>query len=118
MVCKRQKGSNEPINGSIITIIIAFIFIGISKNGINFVAEIISMFFMVTYGAICLISFLEHFAADPAYRPTFKSRWYFSLLGTILSFWVMFQMDMFYAVMSLSIMAIIYFGISSSHKKT
>ncbi len=114
---KGKKGSNEPINGSIITIIIAFIFIGISKNGINFVAEIISMFFMVTYGAICLISFLEHFAADPAYRPTFKSRWYFSLLGTILSFWVMFKMDMFYAVMSLSIMAIIYFGISSSHKK-
>ena len=40
--------------------------------------RIISMFFMVTYGAICLISVLEHFAADPSYRPTFKSRWYIS----------------------------------------
>lgn len=113
---KGKKGSNEPINGSLISIIIAFAFIGISGNGLNFVAEIISMFFMVTYGAICLISFLEHFAADPSYRPTFRSRWYLSFLGTILSFWAMFQMQMAYAAVSLVIMTIIYMIIASSHK--
>jgi amino acid transporter len=71
---KGKKADNEPINGSIVTIIIAFFFIAIGD--INFVAQIISMFFMVTYAAICMVSFLEHFAADPAYRPTFRSKWY------------------------------------------
>ncbi|MFH2095539.1 MAG: amino acid permease, partial [Bacteroidota bacterium] len=97
--------------------IIAFFFIAISKDGINFVAEIISMFFILTYGAICSISFLEHFAADPSYRPTFRSRWYFSLLGAILSIWVMFQMNMPYAAASIVIMSIIYLIISSSNKE-
>ncbi len=113
---KGKKGSNEPINGSVISIIIAFAFVGMSGNGLNFVAEIISMFFMVTYGAICLISFLEHFAADPSYRPLFRSRWYLSFLGTILSFWAMFQMKMVYAIASLIVMAVIYMLIASSHK--
>ena len=63
-----RKKDNEPINGAIITVqLYAFFFIYIGD--INFVAQIISMFFIVTYGAICLISFLEHFSADPSYQP-------------------------------------------------
>ena len=70
------------------------------------------MFFMVTYGAICLISLLEHFSADPSYRPTFRSRWYISLLGAVLSFWLMFKMNTTYALISLSFMVLIYIYIS------
>ncbi len=105
----------EPLNASVISIVIAFIFILIGD--VDFVAQIISMFFMVTYGAICLISFLEHFAADPSYRPTFRSRWYLSLMGAVLSFWIMFQMNMMYAILSLMIMGIIYYSINVSNKE-
>lgn len=109
-----RAGSNEPIRSSLITVVIAFFFVAIGD--INFVAEIISMFFMVTYGAICLISFLEHFAADPAYRPTFKSKWYISVVGAVLSFWVMFKMNTPYAILSLVIMGIIYYYIASQKR--
>ncbi len=109
---KGKGETNEPQNSSIITIIIAFIFIFIGD--VNFVAQIISMFFMVTYGAICAISFLEHFAADPAYRPTFKSKWYLSAAGALLSIWLMFKMNMPYAVLSLIIMTIIYYAITKT----
>ncbi|WP_159519132.1 APC family permease [Sunxiuqinia indica] len=112
---KGKKADNEPINGSIVTIIIAFFFIAIGD--INFVAQIISMFFMVTYAAICMVSFLEHFAADPAYRPTFRSKWYISLIGAIFSFWIMFQMNMLYAAFSVIIMAMIYFIITYHSKE-
>ncbi|MEL6591625.1 MAG: amino acid permease, partial [Bacteroidota bacterium] len=61
----------EPINSSIVTVVIAFVFVLLGD--VDVVAEIIAMFFMVTYGAICLISFLEHFSASPAYRPSFNS---------------------------------------------
>ncbi len=108
-----KKKDNEPVNGSLITIIIAFIFILVGD--VDFVAQIISMFFMVTYGAICLISFLEHFAADPAYRPTFRSNWYISLIGTLFSFWLMFQMNAPYAAISLIIMSIIYYVIMTNN---
>ncbi len=102
---------NDPVNGTIVTIIIACFFVIIGD--VNFVAQIISMFFMVTYGAICLISFLEHFAADPSYRPTFKhNKWYYSLTGAILSFWLMFKMNLTYAIISIIIMVVIYLIIS------
>ncbi|MDD4426450.1 MAG: amino acid permease, partial [Mariniphaga sp.] len=102
-----KKDDNEPFNGALVSIIIATVFVCIGD--INSVAQIISMFFMVTYGAICLISFLEHFAADPAYRPTFRSSWYISLVGTLFSFWLMFKMNATYAAFSLLIMGMIYY---------
>ncbi|MBN1819986.1 MAG: amino acid permease [Prolixibacteraceae bacterium] len=112
---KGKKKDNDPVNGSLITIIIAFVFIIIGD--INFVAQIISMFFMVTYAAICLISFLEHFAADPAYRPTFRSNWYISLIGTLFSFWLMFKMNAPYAAISLLIMGLIYYMVSQTNEE-
>lgn len=103
---KGRGKRSEPVNSSIITCAIGFFFIAIGD--IDFVAQIISMFFMVTYGAICLISFLEHFAADPSYRPTFKSKWYFSLLGAVFCFYLMFKMNTTYAWLSIIIMTGIY----------
>ena len=68
---------------------IAIIFV--MMGDVNAVAEIISMFFMVTYGSLRLISFMQHFAADPSYRPSFKSNWYLSLLGAIMCVYLMFK---------------------------
>ncbi len=106
---------NDPTNASLISIIIGFVFVAFGD--IDFVAQIISMFFMVTYGVICLISLLEHFAADPSYRPTFKSRWYVSLLGAVTSFWLMFKMNAPYALLSLIVMGGIYVMVSSYKRK-
>ena len=108
---KGKEKDNDPVNGSLVTIVIAYFFVIIGD--VNFVAQIISMFFMVTYGAICLISFLENFAADPSYRPTFKhNKWYYSLAGAVLSFWLMFKMNLTYAFVSVVIMGVIYLIIS------
>jgi amino acid transporter len=113
---KLIPGNEEPRNASIVSIVIAFVFIGMGS--IDMVAQIISMFFMVTYGAICLVSLLEHFAADPSYRPTFRSRWYISFIGAIMSIWLMFKMSGYYAVAALIIMGVIYYVITvRSHEK-
>ena len=109
-LAKERQRDNEPVNAALFTSVIAIGFVLI--NDVNIVARIISMFFMVIYGALCSISFLEHFAADPSYRPTFKSRWYLSLIGAVMCFFLMFQMDKGYAILSIGIMILIYFGIS------
>jgi hypothetical protein len=112
---KSSQSGGEPKNATIIVIIIAFIFVGLGN--VNVVAGIISMFFMVTYGALNLISFLNHFGADPSYRPTFKSRWYISLLGFLMSVWLMFKMDLLYATASIVIMVLIYMYINNYHRE-
>ncbi len=105
-----KANTNEPLNASIVTCAIAFFFIAIGD--VNFVAQIISMFFMVTYGSICLISFLEHFAADPSYRPAFKSKWYLSFMGAMLCVWLMFKMNTGYAILAIFLMVFTFIGIS------
>ena len=111
---KGREKDNEPWNASVITCLIGFAFVSIGE--LDVVARIISMFFMVTYGAICLVSFFEHMAADPSYRPTFRSRWYISLGGGLLSLVLMFQMDATYALLSVVVMVLIYWWISYNNK--
>lgn len=94
--------SNEPRTATLFTGAIA---IAVAVAGdVDFVARLISMFFMVTYGSLCAISFLEHFAASPSYRPTFRSRWYVSLLGAVMCVLMMFQMDPVYALLAIGTM--------------
>lgn len=113
-LAKSREKDNEPINASVITVLLAFIFVAIGD--VNVVAEIISMFFMVTYGSLCLISFLNHFGASPSYRPSFRSKWYLSLVGFVVSVWVMFKINTPYAVLAFALMFIMYFTINSYHK--
>lgn len=104
----------EPVNATIITAIIVFAFVGMGS--VNFVAQIISMFFMITYGSLCLVSFLEHFAGNPSYRPTFRSKWYLSLIGSLACFVIMFQMAPLYAFFSLLAIAGIYLSLRHSRE--
>jgi amino acid transporter len=109
-ISKGKGKSDEPYNATILTIIIAFVFV--MMGGVDLVAKIISMFFMVTYGTLNLISFLQHFSADPSYRPTFKSRWLISLFGAIGSYGLMFFMDPVYAFIAIFMMVMIYMVVS------
>ena len=114
ILAKGKPGTNEPYNATIVTSIIAVFFVMLGD--VNAVAEIISMFFMITYGSICLISFLQHFAADPSYRPAFKSKWYFSLIGAVLCIFLMFRMNPKYALISSILMTVIYLVIENTRK--
>ena len=104
-----QRGvgpANEPRNATLVTGALALVVVALGN--VDFVARLISMFFMVTYGALCAISFLEHFAASPGYRPVFRSRWYISLLGAGMCLFMMFQMDPLFAVLAILAMIGLY----------
>ena len=107
---KGRAQTNEPVNATIVTVGISLFFV--SLGSIDTVAKVISMFFMVTYGALCTISFFQHFAADPSYRPAFKSKWYISLLGALMCLFLMFRMEPGYAFLSILMMVFIYMGLS------
>ncbi|HAY88096.1 MAG TPA: amino acid permease [Bacteroidetes bacterium] len=112
---KVKPSNNEPVNASLVTCVIAFFFV--LMGDVNAVAEVISMFFMVTYGSICLISLFENFASNPGYRPSFKSKWYISLLGAVMCIGLMFKINTAYAIAAIILMTLIYLVLSTYQKK-
>lgn len=112
----KGKGNNrEPFNASIVSLTIAFIFV--LMGSVDVVAQIIAMFFLITYGTLCLISFLNHFGSPPSYRPKFKSRWYFSLAGFLLSVWVMFMINPGYTLIAYISIVLLYLVIEHYNKE-
>jgi len=113
-VGKGKGSTNEPTNATLVTALIVMMFV--VMGSVDFVAQVISMFFMITYGALCLVSFLEHFAGNPSYRPTFRSKWYLSLVGAVACFVMMFQMAPVYAFLALVAIGLIYVSIRKGHE--
>jgi hypothetical protein len=112
----KGRGQNrEPFNASFASFVIALVFV--IAGDVNAVAQIISMFFLITYGSLCLISFLNHFGAPPSYRPRFRSKWFLSLGGFLLSIWVMFKINAMYTVLAYAVIVIIYLFMENSNKK-
>jgi len=109
-----RGNDGEPVNATLVTLMIAVIFVALGN--VNAVAEIISMFFLVTYGSLCLISFLNHFGSSPSYRPSFRSKWYLSLAGFMVSVIVMFRINTLYALTASIVVILIYSYINHYHK--
>lgn len=114
LLSKGKGPLNEPFNATLVSVAIALFFVILGN--INAVASIITMFFLITYGTLCLISFLNHFGSSPSYRPRFKSKWFFSLGGFILSVWVMFKIDSLYTILAYLTIIIIYLLIEHYNK--
>ncbi len=104
---------NEPRNATFITVAFAMIFLAIGE--LNLVAGLVSQFYLVTFGSLCLVSLLEHFAASPAYRPAFRSRWWISLIGAAGAFFLMLVSGVTTAIVAISIMLFIYFSMKRAH---
>ncbi|MBK8974738.1 MAG: amino acid permease [Planctomycetes bacterium] len=104
----RSSGANqEPRRATALTFVIAQG--GVLLGDLDLVAPVITMFFLITYGALNLATFVEAIANNPSYRPTFRySHWSTSLLGTLGCFGVMFLIDAVWAAATLLAMAAIY----------
>ena len=109
-----QGSTDEPMRATLVSGVIAIL--GVVAGDVDMVSQIITMFFLVTYGTLCLVSFLEHFAGNPSYRPSFRSRWYLSLLGAVMSFMLMFQLQPLYALVSVGLMLMIYYSLVLTRK--
>ncbi len=106
---------NEPRNATLVTSVLALVVV--LFGNVDLVARLVSMFFMVTYGTLCAISFLEHFAANPSYRPSFRSKWYVSAFGAVACLFMMFQMDPLFALLAIVILVVIYRYLASTRRE-
>ena len=84
----RLGSPTEPRMGVLITTAIALAIIWLGD--LDFVAPIITMFFLNTYGMINLTAGLEQLIGNPSFRPRIMIPWYVSLIGALGCYGAMF----------------------------
>jgi len=97
-----QLGSaTEPRLAVLITTVIALTVI--QMGNLDFVAPIITMFFLNTYGMINLMAGIEKLVNNPSFRPQFKVPWIISLAGAAGCYGAMFLINMWATVIAVLI---------------
>ena len=121
-----RKGSgeaNEPRRALLLAMVIT---LGIimwagrpeSGNGVNRVAEIVSMFFLYTYGMVNLAAFVESFGANPSFRPRFRFyHWGVALFGAVSCLGVSLMINAVASVIAFFIMLGLYYRARSKAMK-
>lgn len=97
--------SNEPRNALILTFLIAEA--GILIGELNLIARIVSMFFITTYGFLNLSSTIEKLVSTD-FRPSFKIPVWVSIIGAVVSIFLMLELDFIAFIGAVIIMGTIF----------
>lgn len=105
-VFSKKTRNNEPRNATIFTslIILAALLLG----NLNALATLITMFFLITYGMINLVVFMQQGMKIISFRPTFKIPTFVSLLGAAGSIFVMFLINPVFSLVAIAVIVSLY----------
>jgi amino acid transporter len=104
---KGHGESNNPRAGVLATLAIALVFI--AMGGIDVIAPIVAMFFLISYGLLNYATALEAKANSPSFRPRF--RWFhyrLSLVGAVACLGVMLMISPIACGVALALVGAIY----------
>lgn len=105
--------SGEPRRAIVLTFLIAQA--GVFAGDLDVIAPVITMFFLMTYGATNLACFYESISHNPSFRPTFRSHhWVLALLGALGCLGVMFLINVLWAAVAIALASLLYFLIVRS----
>jgi amino acid transporter len=102
VIFKKEGCGREPINGYIVTGLIATVFILIGD--LNAIAPLISGFFMITYAFINFACFSASYARSPGWRPSFRfyNKWV-ALVTAALCIIILFLLNWVSGIITLGI---------------
>lgn len=90
-MASRMGSKTEPRMAVLVTGVIAIVIIW--AGDLNFVAPIITMFFLNTYGMVNLAASLERIIQNPSFRPRFGVHWIIPLIGAAGCYGAMFLIN-------------------------
>lgn len=99
--------TNNPRRGVMLTTCIAFVTIGLGQ--LNLVAQVVSMFFLISYGLLNYATYYEVSAGSTSFRPRFLFfNKYLSLAGCLICLGILLALDIENGVIALAVMFLIY----------
>ncbi len=102
----KKTAANEPRNAVIFTGVI--IEVALIIGNLDMIAKLITMFFLITYGMLNLVVFIEQSMQIISFRPTFKIPRFVSLLGAVGCLFIMFLINPIFSVFAIIIIVSIY----------
>jgi len=115
-LAKGTKVGNDPQRATIVSFVIASF--GLLLGDLNAIAEVLSMFFLTSYGALNLVAGLEGMIDNPSWRPTFRISWALSFVGAFLCFGAMFMINSGASFVALGLVILIYFVMRKRNVKS
>ena len=100
--------NDEPRRATVLSLVLAIPVVW--AGGLNAIAQVISMFFLIAYGMINLSAFVEGRSGNPSFRPRFKLfGWPAGLAGAIGCAVAMLKINETYALLSMALAAGTYY---------
>ncbi|XP_032686936.1 solute carrier family 12 member 6 isoform X1 [Odontomachus brunneus] len=102
-----SSSRGEPTRALILTVLICQC--GILLGNVDYLAPLLSMFFLMCYGFVNLACALQTLLRTPNWRPRFKYyHWSLSFLGLALCIAIMFMTSWYYALLAMGMAGLIY----------
>ena len=111
----KKTAKNEPLNAIIFSALVMLV--AIVAGDLNALATLITMFFLVTYGTLNLIVFIEQSIKIPSFRPTFKIPLFVSFWGAFSCFSLMFFINALFSVVAFLVIVGLYSWLSRKELK-
>ena len=90
-LAREHPATGIPRAGTIFTMVLAII--AVVLGDLDLIAPILTMFFLTTYGVLNISAGVEQLLGSPSFRPSFRTHWFFSLLGAVGCIAVMFLIN-------------------------
>ncbi|HBP16717.1 MAG TPA: Na-K-Cl cotransporter [Planctomycetes bacterium] len=106
----KEDRQGEPRGAMLITALVAFgtLVIALIGGGLNFVAPLITMFFLLTYAMLNLVVLVEQTLEMVSFRPTFRIPRLVPLVGLLSCVGVMFFVNPAFSLVSVVLSLLIY----------
>ncbi len=105
LFAKKTK-TNEPRNAIFFTGFI--IVLALVLGNLNALATLITMFFLITYGMLNLVVFIQQSMKIISFRPTFKIPRFVSLFGAIGCTFMMFLINPVFSAVAILVIVLLY----------
>ena len=115
---------DEPRAGLVLTLLMTLGVLALAGNGsggaaLNLVANVLTMFFLFTYGMTNAAACVEHLSRNPSFRPRFATfHWSTALLGGLGCFGVAFLINWAAALTAIVLIAAVFVYISRNLLET
>ncbi len=104
------KGSGPGDDPRVATVVACLLAgAGLLGGGLDFIAPVLSMFFLTSYGLLNAISGFETLIGSPSWRPTFRVAWGFGAAGALGCLAVMLMINAGATLVAVAVTGMVYF---------